>query len=188
MVLILSMGILTLGYCVYTPRVKQPFTFDKSLTLGGYGCVAEITRTQAETFDGDTHDDYSRPVNTYLPKGTLDYCSGEIVSDSGKAYRGLLFGKRIYSEDAGIYYCRIPVDNKVSAKEYYVSGRHSYIEIGTLWKAPFSVRLNQQFYKEPKANPPDYSIDSQEFMYFDITFNYACLLYTSRSCFRLLLQ
>lgn len=36
------------------------------------GKVVVITADYAETFTGSTTDDYSRPTNAYLPKGTTD--------------------------------------------------------------------------------------------------------------------
>ena len=60
--------------------------------------IVEIVASQAETFNGNTTDDWSRPTNSYLPEGTLDYRVGGIVYDteSGNSYYKLRCGKRVY--------------------------------------------------------------------------------------------
>ena len=55
-------------------------------TTGGYinvgsGYITEVITYSAETFNGTTKDDYSRPTNNYLPKGTVDYCSTAVVQN-----------------------------------------------------------------------------------------------------------
>ena len=67
--------------------------------------VCEVITWEAETFDGKTKDDNSKPTNTPLPVGTVDYCYGTVF-DNGKdrndtTYRNwatLRSGKRIYHE------------------------------------------------------------------------------------------
>lgn len=60
--------------------------------------VVEIVAAQAETFNGDSTDDWSRPTNSYLPQGTVDYKVGGIVyeAESGNSYYNLRCGKRVY--------------------------------------------------------------------------------------------
>ena len=47
----------------------DPGKGDKVLKTGE---IITVTKNYAETFDGNTADDWSRPNNAYLPKGTTD--------------------------------------------------------------------------------------------------------------------
>ncbi len=69
------------------------------------GKVAVITAEYAETFLGTTTDDYSRPYNSQLPKGTTD-CYVKTVYDTGNTgYSYYLFasGRRVYQKDAQLF-------------------------------------------------------------------------------------
>ena len=61
----------------------------------GSGYICEIITYSAETFDGRTTDEFSRPTNNYLPEGTVDYCSTELVNGR---YALLRSGHRVYVE------------------------------------------------------------------------------------------
>ena len=68
------------------------------------GTVLIITEDYAETFSGDTTDDYSRPTNAYLPKGTTDVLvSTAYDASSGNHYYLLGCGRRVYQETAKVY-------------------------------------------------------------------------------------
>ena len=129
------------------------FQFDESLPLGRWGYVAEIRTEQAETFDAQLLDDRSRSTNSYLPKGTIDYCSdAESVYTQGSSimkYRTLNYGKRVYSytdNSSGIqsdylnlYYRQLPTQNALSVAGLSRSDRHTTLTLNTQWKAPFEV-------------------------------------------------
>ena len=61
----------------------------------GSGYICEIITYSAETFDGKTQDEFSRPTNNYLPEGTVDYCATELVNGR---YALLRSGHRVYVE------------------------------------------------------------------------------------------
>ena len=147
------------------------------------GTVAKITAEQAELLCGDSADDRSRPVCTYLPKGTLDYCyDREIVNyDRGsglKKYRKLACGYRIYSDSGAnavstIYGGSLPKSNSISLVGCRTDERHTVMTFKVGYKSPFTVSLSPQIYKSPEASTPDYSIDAAEYKYIDIKFYYA---------------
>lgn len=161
-------------------------------TGGGYidvgsGYIAEIIQFHAETFDGKytaTNADWSRPTNSYLPKGTVDYCSTGLVYDSSGeiSYVTLRCGKRIYLERTDKvtdettkvvkqYVGKLPDHNELSLDGLEVRDNHTYLTLNTDWKAPFNVTLGPQNYVNP--NYQDYCIESATFTYLDITFCYA---------------
>lgn len=165
------------------------FIFDESLPLGRWGYVAEIRTDQAETFDSALLDDRSRSTNSYLPKGTIDYCSDiESVytqNSSVMKYRTLDYGKRVYSyteNSSGIkgdylnlYYCQLPTQNSLSVADVVRSDRHTTLTLNTQWKAPFEVTLTPQSYKDPypSSGAPDYSVDSTTYTTLNIHFAYS---------------
>ncbi len=145
--------------------------------------VAEVVAYSAETFDGNTTDDMSRPTNSYLPQGTVDYCDTRIVVDSktGKSYYKLRCGKRIYIEKNDVpngtvtvskrYQETLPDHNELSVKSFTQSGRHTVLTLETNWKAPFLVELKNQSYTNP--NIQDYTITEATYEYLEIKFCYA---------------
>ena len=146
--------------------------------------VVEIIASQAETFNGDTTDDWSRPTNSYLPKGTVDYKVGGIVydADSGNSYYNLRCGKRVYvnkknSPDtqrvtvSTVYKGELPEYNTISIFGSETDAKHSYLTLDTDWRAPFAVEIGPQSYNNPTKQ--DYSISSVTFSYVDIKFFYA---------------
>lgn len=145
--------------------------------------VAEVVAYAAETFDGNTTDDMSRPTNSYLPQGTVDYCDTRVVVDSksGKSYYKLRCGKRIYIEKNDApngtvtvskrYQDTLPDHNELSVKSLTQSGRHTVLTLTTDWKAPFTVELKNQNYTNPATQ--DYTITDTTYEYLEIKFCYA---------------
>ena len=145
--------------------------------------VAEVVAYSAETFDGNTTDDMSRPTNSYLPQGTVDYCDTRVVVDSktGKSYYKLRCGKRIYIEKNDVpngtvtvskrYQDTLPDHNELSVKSFTQSGRHTVLTLKTDWKAPFTVELKNQSYTNPSIQ--DYTITEATYEYLEIKFCYA---------------
>lgn len=145
--------------------------------------VVEIVTTQAETFNGDTTDDWSRPTNSYLPKGTVDYKVGGIVYDakSGNSYYNLRCGKRVYitkknSPDpdritvSKLYKGDLPEQNSVSLSSNEISGRHTQFVFDVAWRAPFSVDVAPQGYTNPSKQ--EYTVTGVTYKYVDIKFFY----------------
>ena len=146
--------------------------------------VVEIVASQAETFNGNTTDDWSRPTNSYLPAGTVDYKVGGIVyeAESGNSYYNLRCGKRVYINKKNapdtervtvskLYKGELPENNKISLHQGEVDGKHTVFTFNTDWKAPFSVEIGPQSYTNPAKQ--DYTISSATYSYVDIKFFYA---------------
>lgn len=145
--------------------------------------VVEIVASQAETFNGNTTDDCSRPTNSYLPAGTVDYKVGGIVYDpsSGNNYYNLRCGKRVYitkknSPDpervtvSKVYKGELPDHNTISLSSNEISGKHTKFTFDTAWRAPFAVDVGPQSYTNPAKQ--DYTISGVTYNYVDIKFFY----------------
>lgn len=145
--------------------------------------IVEIVASQAETFNGNTTDDWSRPTNSYLPKGTIDYKVGGIVyeAESGNNYYNLRCGKRVYIDKKNspetqrvtvskLYAGELPEYNTVSLAESKIDGKHSVLTFDTAWRAPFAVEIGPQSYTNPSKR--DYTIGSVTYSYVDIKFFY----------------
>lgn len=145
--------------------------------------VAEVVAFSAETFDGNTTDDMSKPTNNYLPKGTVDYCDTRVVVDSksGKSYYKLRCGRRIYIEKNDVpkgkitvskrYQDTLPDHNELSVKSFTQTGRHTVLTLKTDWKAPFLLELKNQSYTNPSIQ--DFTISDTTYEYVEIKFCYA---------------
>lgn len=156
----------------------------------GSGYVAEVIQVNVETFDGDTLDDYSHPTNNYLPEGTVDYCSREIVYANGLKYVQLRSGHRVYY-DKKVYphterpYARminevkqyekwLPDHNEIGVAGFTTVGHHSVLTLDTMWKAPFYFSTNQNGYSNPNGGSSrSYAVENCNIGYVDITFCYA---------------
>lgn len=145
--------------------------------------IVEIVASQAETFNGNTTDDCSRPTNSYLPEGTVDYKVGGIIyePESGNSYYNLRCGKRVYitkknSPDpervtvSKVYEGELPEYNTISLSSNEISGKHTNLTFNTAWRAPFAVDIGPQSYTNP-ANQ-DYTISAVTYTYVDIKFFY----------------
>lgn len=146
--------------------------------------VVEIVASQAETFNGNTTDDCSRPTNSYLPAGTVDYKVGGIVyePESGNSYYNLRCGKRVYITKKNapdpervtvskVYKGELPEHNTISLSSNEISGKHTKLTFNTAWKAPFAVDIGPQNYTNPAKQ--DYTISGVTYTYVDIKFFYA---------------
>lgn len=167
----------------YSPKI----TCLKNETLAGAAYVAEVVAHAAETFDGNSSDDCSRPTNSYLPQGTLDYCYAGIIYDaeSGNSYYKLKSGVRIYVDkknapDTGRvqvskrYTGTLPDHNELNLASLEISGKHTVMTLNTMWKAPFMVDVLPQGYTNPSKQ--DYTISAVTYQYIDIKFCYATVL------------
>jgi len=145
--------------------------------------VVQIVASQAETFNGNSTDDWSRPTNSYLPKGTVDYKVGNIVyePESGNSYYKLRCGKRVYITKKNspeknrvtvskVYKAKLPKYNTIDFSSFETVGKHSVLTIKTKWKAPFAVKLAPQQYDNPAKQ--DYEISKATYKYIDIKFFY----------------
>ena len=156
----------------------------------GSGYIVEVIRTNVETFDGDTTDDYSHPTNNYLPEGTVDYCDRDLVWRGETSYVLMRSGHRTYVEkkvypfdkepitrkiaEVKRYEGTLPDHNEIGIASFSVSGHHTVLTLDSLWKAPFYFDIAPQKYANPDGGSNrSYSITSVTATYVDITFCYA---------------
>ena len=141
--------------------------------------IAEVVSFGAETFNGNTTDDMSRPTNNYFPKGTVDYVVGRAYNGD-KEYLKLRCGRRVYvTKKNGLnkvnvtkqYSGKLPSDNKISVSSLNVTKHSTEIVFDTQWKAPFFLDLLPQSYYNPSTQ--DYRVSSVTAKYVEITFCYA---------------
>lgn len=159
----------------YVPPVNSAVNSVSANDYIGVGntLIAEVVKDQIETFTGSTFDDFSQPNNSYLPKGTVDYCSEKTIYDpsSKNTYRTLRYGKRVYSSEnkGNIRTLRgsLPEYNTLNATKVTTDGQYTTLTLDCLWKAPFTVNLTPQSYQGQAT------ISSRTFKYLDITFCYA---------------
>lgn len=149
----------------------------------GSGKITEIISYNAETFDAYSTNDWSRPTNTYLPKGTMDYSSQNYYYyGNQKEYALLRCGKQVYTsrkdkpgnEHVVVvkeYAGTLPDHNEIEIASFEIKDRHSVLTVNTDWKAPFFFDILPQAYNNPSKQ--DYSIESFTGNYIDITFCYA---------------
>ena len=142
--------------------------------------IAEIVEESAETFDGKTTDDLTRPTNNYLPKGTVDYITGNL-SANGCTYYKLNCGRRIYIkriikpegkyiETSKAYSGTLPDHNEIRLASLN-EGSKTELVFNTLYKAPFFLDLYPQKYTNPAVQ--DYTVSSTTYEYVEIKFCYA---------------
>lgn len=150
----------------------QPIDPSKGATVLKEGTLLAITADYAETFDGDTTDDYSRPTNAYLPQGTTDILAGTAYDTvSGNYYYLLGCGRRVYQTDATVYM----TGGKLTANTLKVRGCTATDKATTLtlqadWHIPYQLQLLPQKYGNPTRQ--DYTISAQTTEYIEITFYY----------------
>ena len=154
----------------------------------GSGKITEIIAYEAETFDAGSTDDMSKPTNSYLPKGTVDYSSSKYVySSSGekKEYAVLRCGKQVYTTKKDVptkkvtsivkeYAGTLPDHNEIGISSFENGSRHTVLKLDTMWKAPFYFELkNQRYANEGRG---DFTISNPSYGFIDITLCYATVL------------
>lgn len=147
--------------------------------------IAEVTAFAAETFNGNSTDNATRPTNNYLPQGTVDYVNGSFSAKDGKYTNNFLIlrcGRRIYSDMpitpgnsrvqvAKTYEGTLPDHNELSVASLTQDARRTYLTLNTLWKAPFFLDLKPQSYTNPAKQ--DYTVSAVTMQYVEIEFCYA---------------
>ncbi len=136
------------------------------------GTVLIITEDYAETFNGNTTDDYSRPTNAYLPKGTTDILAGTAYdASSGRHYYLLGCGRRVYQDTAKVYINGGTLSaNTLTVGGVVVTGSQTVLTLSADWRVPFGLQLLPQAYGNPSRQ--DYNSTGQTTEYIDITFSY----------------
>ena len=148
--------------------------------------IAEVVVFSAETFNGNSTDNDTRPTNNYLPAGTLDYVTGSFSKRDGKYnnhFLELRCGRRIYSsmyitpgannkkQVAKVYEGYLPDHNELSVAALTQDEKFTTLTLNTLWKAPFLLDLLPQSYSNPAKQ--DYTVSSFTAQYVEIKFCYA---------------
>ncbi len=154
----------------------------------GSGKIAEVVAYEAETYDAYSTNDWSKPTNNYLPKGTVDYSSSKYVYSEGsepKEYAVLRYGKQVYTyrKDAPHkekipvikeYAGTLPDHNEVNIVSFSNGTRHTTLTLAPMWKAPFYLEVLKQNYNNVAIR--DYGFSSATYSYIDITLCYTTVL------------
>ena len=141
--------------------------------------IVIITSDYAETFNGgDFIDDWSRPYNSYLPKGTQDKWVANVYNGS-LSYYLLASGKRVYRKDAKLVKGALNANTSLSGGEAVINGMHTVMTFETNWNVPvYIAAYPQQYYRENtdpnNSKDPNYSLEKygQTAEYVDVTFHY----------------
>ncbi len=182
---VLLSGILTASLFAGTVTVSASEPIDGRYVNVGKGRIAEIVGYEAETFNAYSTNDWSRPTNNYLPKGTVDYCSEKHYYHKGeteKEYVLLRCGRQVYTYKKNLpstkqvqvvkeYYGTLPSYNKLNIADFKISDNHTVLVLDTLWKAPFYFDIRPQKYEDKKNQ--NYMVSDFTAKYIDITFCYA---------------
>ncbi len=135
--------------------------------------IVIITSEYAETFKGGTAiDDWSRPYNSYLPKGTQDKLVGKVYNGS-LSYYLLASGKRVYQKDAKLVKGTLNPQTALGGGAATINGIHTVLTFDAGWDVPvYIAAYPQQYYKD--SGTPNYSIEKygQTAEYVEITFHY----------------
>lgn len=153
--------------------------------------ICEVIDWESETFTASSKNYISKPTNTPLPVGTIDYCSGTLtdngLSSSSSEYKvsaTLRCGLKVFTESLHIKrskvyntsdYGELPDTNNVTILSGGVSPdkRYSTVKLDVDWKAPFTVNIAPQAYANPSDAVRDFSINAPTYSYIDITFCYS---------------
>ena len=136
--------------------------------------IAEVIGSYVETFDGDTTDDYSRPTNSYLPKGTIDYVSAVDIYDADSKSYYIKFGynKRVYKSSGSIKMSTgtLPENNAVGVQSTQNDGQYTTIVLDMAFPFPHNIDVTPQSYNNPKTQ--DYTFSSATFNCVEVFFPY----------------
>lgn len=141
------------------------------------GTILAVTAEYAETFRGSTVEDYSRPTNAYLPKGTTDVLVRQVYDSASEHYYYQLgSGRRVYVDDAKIYRSQGTLTaNTLSGGQVTVDSEATAFTFGSVWKIPYNIQLlPQQYANINTTSQPSYDVSAtgQTTEYVDVTFYY----------------
>ena len=136
--------------------------------------IVTVTSNYAETFSGNgLTDDYSRPYNSYLPKGTKDYL---VSTYSGSlSYYLLASGKRVYCKDATVTSGGMLTYTPLQNGQTTVTTTHTNMTFTAAYAIPVYVRTQgQKYYKDSTTATPHYGLEnySQTTTHIEIAFYY----------------
>lgn len=136
------------------------------------GKIMMISKDYAETLSGSTSDDWSRPVNAYLPYGTMDTWVKDVYDSATKSYYYLLgSGRRVYQSNAAVYKTSGNLTaNRLTAGAVAVDAATTDISLNSLWHVPYNFRLLPQKYGNEATQ--NYNITAFTATYVELTFYY----------------
>lgn len=135
------------------------------------GEIVWISKSYAETFSGNTTDDWSRPTNAYMPRGTTDVIvKSAYDSVSGKQYYLLGCGRRVYQDSVSIYKESGSLTANSLNSGCTVDSDSTKVVLDASWHIPYNLQLLPQSYDNPSKQK--YDISSFTATYVDITFSY----------------
>ncbi len=165
-------------------RASDPSATPEGYWNVGSGYIVELINGSVETFSGQDANDDSDPRNNYLPAGTVDYGSPHTIHNyqDDRSYRALRCGIRVYADakntplpqrvpTVDCYYGTLPDHNDLEVAGFAVEGRHTYLTLDCLWKAPFYFDVESQQYSNPEGRK--FFVEQFDARYVDITFCYA---------------
>lgn len=164
----------TITVCDFEADVGETNEYITLAKSGKKSYYIRVVDKYAETFNGSTIDDYSRPTNSYLPKNTVDTCEPYRIydSESGKKYYLLSSGLRVYSnKSVKLYKGNITTSTTVKSVGNSQKDNQFLIKLKLNKKTPFTVSLKPQEYGNTKTQ--DYSISKPTYKYVDVKF-YKC--------------
>ena len=137
--------------------------------------IVIITAEYAETFNGGSAiEDWSRPYNSYLPKGTQDVLVSKVYNGS-LSYYLLGSGKRVYQKDAMLVKGATPVSTPLANGAATVDGMYTVMTFEAGWGIPvYIAAYPQKYYADTATGTPNYSLEKygQTAEYVDVTFHY----------------
>lgn len=156
------------------PTILDP---SKGGTVLASGTLLMVTAEYAETFRGSTVEDYSRPTNAYLAKGTTDVLVRKVFDSASEHYYYQMgSGRRVYMDDARIYKSSGTLtSNTLTGGKTTFDNGGTTITFGSNWKIPYNVQLLPQQYRNINTtSQPSYDVSAtgQTTEYVDITFYY----------------
>lgn len=153
----------------------EPINPGTGSTVLDSGDVIIVNRDYIETFNGATVEDWSRPTNAYLPKGTTDVIKNTVYVGSTKYYL-LGCGRRVYASNVETYIENGKVTaNTLEKQSVEISQSHTILRLDSSWRIPYNLQLLPQSYQNASTSAqPNYSINKygQTTEYIDITFSY----------------
>lgn len=141
------------------------------------GDIVYIAVDYAETFTGSTVDDYSRPINAYLPKGTTDIVVKTVYDSASKnTYYLLASGRRVYKSSAAAYITGGKLrENAVGDIKYTLTKQYTTLSLACDWRIPYALQLSPQQYQNASTTAkPNYNVAKYGYTaeYIDLTLYY----------------
>ncbi len=148
---------------------------EPTMPLPGDKEIVIITAEYAETFNGGTAiEDWSRPYNSYLPKGTQDILVGKVYNGN-LSYYLLGSGKRVYQKDARLVPNASLTAAPLNGGTATVDGMYTVLTFEAGWDIPvYIAAYPQKYYADTATGTPNYSLEKygQTAEYVDMTFHY----------------